>query len=101
MPYITSAFQNTSGNFSDYFVLANQVSDGWFGTLVVLCFFIVMFVSMKQYGTKQAIGASMVVTMIFTIIARAARLTDDLSLYITIFTTALVTAYIYWRKGDV
>lgn len=94
-PYVLSAFQNTSGNFSDYFALANAVSGGVFGGLAVLAFFLVLFVSMKQYGTKQALGASSVLTMIFALFGRMAHIVLDWHLMIVAVMTGVAVVYAY------
>ena len=95
--YELGAFQNSTGNFSDFFAFSNSnaVTSYVWGMLVLLGFFIIIFTSLKQFGTPQAIGAASVLTAAFGLFARMAHIINDLTMYIAIIVLGVSAIMIY------
>ena len=90
-----SALQNSTGNFSDFFALSNSTTNYVWGMMVLLGFFIIIFVSLKQFGTPQAIGAASLLTLIFGLFARMAHIINDFTLYIAMIVLGISVIAIY------
>ena len=98
MAYNLTGFNETAMNLSSYIIEANNFTDGWFGNLMVLSFYIVMFVSMKLFGNKTALGASTALTLLFTIVARAGNFVGDTPVWFMVVLMPLVGVYIYYNR---
>jgi len=96
--YNMTAFNHTAGDLSLYFDFANQATNNMFGVFMLLAFFVIVFISLKGFGNRQALGASSVLTLIFAFLARSAGIVTDLAMYISIVITALVGVYLYTSK---
>ncbi len=97
--YNVSAFNNSAVNLTTYFVVANQLSNNWFGALMALAWFVIIFVSLKNFGNGPALAAASSTTVVFVIYGRAANLVSDNVLFIAIAITALVAVFVYLSKN--
>lgn len=97
-PYVISGFNHSVSNFSTYFVVSNQLTNGLFGAFLLISWFVIIFVALKVWGTDSAMTAASVLTLIFAIFIRTAGIIGDLELYITIFLTAVILVVAYLRK---
>ena|SRR3990167_3644061 len=99
-PYDLSAFQNTTGNYTSYFALANDVTSGFWGFLVAIGFFLIMFISLKSFGTKKALGSAAALTSVFCVFANLANIVNDMVMYSSVVLVALVTIVIYLKRTE-
>lgn len=98
MAYNLTLMTNKTANFSSYFIQANNFTNDWFGNLFLLTWFIIIFVSLKQFGNKEAAAAATGLTTVIALYARSAQLVSDTALFMTIALMAIVIVYIYLKK---
>ena len=96
--YNLSILNDTAVNLTTYFVFANNNTSNWFGALSALCFFVIVFVSLKRFDTKSALEAASSITTAFCLFGRALLLIDDVVLIISIIVTSVVAAYIWFKR---
>jgi hypothetical protein len=71
------------GTLLSVFQVANEVTEGWFGIMILLSTFTISFVSLMQVSDKKmAFAASSFLTFIITILLRAAELIVDDKIFI-------------------
>jgi len=66
---------------------SNTVTDGMFGVIILLCLFIVIFMSLKTYKTSAAMGAACFITTLLAIMLRLMGALSDTILFVCIFAT--------------
>lgn len=96
--YNLSSLNNTVVSVTTWLVTANELSNNWFGALVTLAWFVIIFVSLKKFGNPQAFAASSATTLVFALYGRTALFISDQVLFITIALVAGVAVFIYIRK---
>lgn len=96
--YNLTALNNTNGNIFQYFDLANAVTENWFGVGALIVFFSVIFISLKQYGNKEAIITATVSTWILSMLFVFAKIVDGSVMYVTWSLLAAVALYAYVKR---
>jgi hypothetical protein len=87
---MTYANPTTYGmKFSDILRYVNDVTQNWFGNLVIFAIFIIAFVCMKNYSTKKAFTAASFITTILASLFFFLGILNELVLFIFIFATAV------------
>ena len=76
---------------------SNAVTDGYFGGIILLCVLTIGFVSLKDHGTKYALGASSFITMLTAVLLRLINAVNDGALYITIILTVVAMAAVWFK----
>ena len=82
---------------TDLFNYANIVTNNWFGLMLIISIFIILFISFKSYETEKAFSAT---TFISTIIALLLSLMGILSpeyVIIMIVLTAISVILLFFR----
>jgi len=68
----------SGGNLMSVFLVANEVTSGWFGIMILLSTFIIAFISLMQVSDKRtAFATSSFVSFIIAIMLRASGLIVD------------------------
>lgn len=93
--YNLTVFNGTETSFATYFQFANTASNGFFGVFLILSMYIVMFVSLKNYGNKSAAGAAAFIALIFGFFTRSFGAISDQALFITMLIVAATGVYLY------
>jgi len=90
-------------NGSDYVSLlsfVNETTGYWFGNLVLIAVFSLIFISMKtgfNYDPKSVLSASTFITTVLSIILRLMGLVPDATMYICILGATLAAVSLIWN----
>lgn len=98
MSFNLTAFNNTNINLTTYITQANVFSNNWFGVMMVVSFFLILFISMKAYGNKAALGATTSITLLFTVLSWSIGFVGDNVMMFMSVLTPLVAVYMYYNK---
>ena len=96
--YNLSAFNNTQVNLTTYLIQVNNFTDGWFGILILLAWFIIIYTSLMNHGKHEAIAASAGVTIVFALLIFPIGLLTQKILAIVIVSLSLIALYLIFRK---
>ena len=62
----------------------NEASDGWFGLMLVIALYIIMFVVMIRWGVKVSLGTTSFVGFVLVLMLRLLELVNDTIMYLSI-----------------
>lgn len=72
------AFDNPNiTNMTAWMQYNNTVTDNWFGLAILIVFFIVMFLALKNYSTEQAFATASFASAIVAVLLRVVGLVGD------------------------
>ena len=96
-PYnLTALTDNT--NIFGILSATNTLSDGFFGIILLLLFFVILFVSFKQFEVKRALSSSLFILSIAVILMRVLGIVTDLVMFAVFILTGLSLVFLIW--GD-
>jgi hypothetical protein len=87
--------ENITG-FGGFMSYANTVTGDWFAKVILLTFFFVVFISMKQYKTRQAFAVASWSCMIISVFMRMLGLMSDIWMFVFIILTGIGTIWLVW-----
>lgn len=93
--YNLSAFNNQSVNVTTYFQFANSATQNVFGALVALAFFVIVFVSLKDFGNRPALAAASSLTTVFCLLGNSGGIIADQIMWFSFILTSGVAVYLY------
>ena len=76
---------------------SNSVTEGLFGGVIILCVFVISYISLTNHHSRYALGASSFLTMITAVLLRLINSVNDGVVYITIILTVVAMAGV-WLK---
>jgi len=87
---------NTSLDF--YGVILNDWTNGWWGFVIWLVLYIVIYTSLMRYGSTDAFVSTSIVMSILTTIAVAIGLIPQLWMWVSFLISGLALAAYYYQK---
>lgn len=95
MVYENLSNQNVT-NINNLFNYANEITNGWFGTAIILMTFFISFISLQARGfdAKRSFATSSFFATIIAIILRILSLVSDKIMFISILVTAAGVIYL-------
>lgn len=67
----------------------NEVTNNWFGNLVILAIFVIVFLAMLNRPVKEAFAAASFITLLLASFLYLMQILNELVLFICIFATAI------------
>jgi len=95
--YNITNVQNAN-NLQGFLLEVNIISNGMFGTLILLSVFAILFLGFKGFESKRAIMGASFITSIVSIFLRLMGLIGDTPMFTTFIITAM--AYVFIRFSD-
>ena len=76
---------------------ANEITGNWYGIMVIVGFFFVMFIALIGYGARQSLTVSSFITAIITILFRVLGLVSEkMVLLIVVFVAIGLISLTNW-----
>ena len=80
--------------------VANSVTGDLFGLVMVICVFIIAFISLKDWRSAPAFAASSFITTLIAILLRTLNALADWAVFICIFLTIIGLAFLIFNKWE-
>jgi len=91
---------NVSG-IADLIIWTNgPVTNGWFGASILVAFFIVLFMAVKQTDTKKAFATSGFITAMLAVFMRVLEFVDDSAVIVAIIVAAIGLIWLIWDRDS-
>jgi hypothetical protein len=76
-------------NMVGIYQVANQITGGWFGILILVAIWIIAFIALKSYRTNAAFSAASFLAAVCSIFLTLLGLLSEMGIYITATLLAL------------
>ena len=80
--------------------VANNVTGDLFGLVMIICIFVIAFISLKDWKPAPAFAASSFITTIIAIMLRTLNALADWALFICIFLVVISMAFLVFNKWE-
>ena len=88
------------GNLLEFAQASNELVGGWWGILLVISFFMVMFIAMKHYPTRSCFPVAAALTMLLAFMMRTMSLIPDIAVFICIIATIVSMLSLLWSGSS-
>lgn len=89
--------ENVTG-FATLMDYMNYSTDNYFGLLLLIAIFVVLFVSMKFYETDKALAGASFVTLIIAVLFRSLNIIGDIVLFALVILVIVSVVYIFLER---
>lgn len=93
MTYATPKYTD----LAEFMVYNNEITSGWFAPVILFCFWIVVFINLKNYQTPEAFTAASFLTSIISLFFYVAGALNGTVAMIPVVLTAVAGAALYYR----
>lgn len=95
----TNAATNITGSYT-FFQWVQEVSSGWFFSLVALAVALIIFIALKEYETPKAFTTAAFFYMIFSVLLRMLDFTSNTFMYLSIILVAIGVAWLHISNSE-
>lgn len=95
-------FENVTGsnNLLEFAQASNELVGGWWGILLLACFFVVLFVAMKYYPFRSCFPVAAALTMLLAFMMRTLSLIPNIAVFICIIATIVSMLVLLWSGSS-
>jgi len=87
------------GNLFSVFQVANEVTNGWFGLMIVLSTFLIALVSMMQVSDKKlAFASASFITFLITLMLRTTNLMNNDYVFFLVLVMLIVSVLVVHKN---
>lgn len=84
-------------DLAEFMVYHNEITSGWFSLVILFCFWIVVFINLKNYQTPEAFAAASFLSSIVSLLFYTAGALNGTVAMIPVILTAIAGAALYYR----
>lgn len=90
----------SSNNLLEFAQASNELVGGWWGLLLLISFFVIMFIAMKHYPTRSAFPIAASLTMLLSFMMRTMSLIPNIAVFICIIATIVSMLPLLWSGSS-
>jgi len=84
-------------DLAEFMTYNNEITDGWYGPVILFCFWIVIFINLKNYQTPEAFAGASFLSSIISLLLYTAGILNGTVAMIPVILTAISGAALYYR----
>lgn len=89
-----------SSNLLEFAQATNDLVGGWWGLLLLISFFMIMFIAMKHYPTSSSFPIAAALTMLLSFMMRTLSLIPNIAVFICIIATIVSMLPLLWARSS-